>query len=171
LLYQFTSPGKKLNFMGNEFGQGREWRADWELEWYLLGSHRHKGTQQCFRDLGRLYRNLPALHDQDFEQSGFDWIDCHDAEQSVLVYLRRARNGDTAIIALNFTPVPRHGYRIGVPEASRYSEVFNSDSVYYGGSNVGNGVLESERAPWMGRPHSLAMVLPPLGGIILRRDG
>ena len=169
-LYQFTAPGKKLNFMGNEFGQGREWRDDWELDWHLLGSHWHRGVQQCMRDLGRLYRDLPELHDLDFDQGGFSWVDCHDTDQSVLVFERRARNGDFAIIALNFTPLPRHGYRIGVPAPGRYREAFNSDSEYYGGSNVGNGEIDAERAPWMGRPCSLAMTLPPAGGIILRRD-
>jgi 1,4-alpha-glucan branching enzyme len=170
LLYQFASPGKKLNFMGNEFGQGREWRNDWELEWGLLGSHWHSGVRQCAADLGRLYRDLPALHDLDFDPAGFRWIDCHDADQSVLVFERRARSGVKFRATMARSPLPRHGYRVGVPAAGRYREVFNSDSEYYGGSNVGNGDIEAERAPWMGHPYSLAMTLPPLGGVILRRD-
>jgi 1,4-alpha-glucan branching enzyme len=171
LTWQFTSPGKKLNFMGNEWAQGREWRVDWELDWHLLGIDWHRGIELCFRDLSRLYRDLPALHDLDFEQAGFEWVDCHDTDQSVLIYERRARNGEFAIVALNFTPVPRQGYRIGVPRPGVYREVFNSDSEYYRGGNVGNGELHAENAPWMGRQHSISIVIPPLGGIILRLEG
>ncbi|HZP92204.1 MAG TPA: 1,4-alpha-glucan branching protein GlgB [Burkholderiales bacterium] len=168
-VWQYTTPGKKLNFMGNEFGHGREWRVQWELDWHLLAIDWHQGVQQCVRDLSRLYRDLPALHDLDFEQAGFHWVDCHDADQSVLVYERRARDGSFVIVALNFTPVPRHGYRIGVPAPGTYREVFNSDSRYYRGSDLGNGELRAETAPWMGRRHSIAMTLPPLAGIILQR--
>ncbi|MEX0960878.1 MAG: 1,4-alpha-glucan branching protein GlgB [Burkholderiales bacterium] len=168
--YQYTQPGKKLNFMGNEFAQGREWRVDWELDWHLPGTDLHRGVQQCLRDLSRLYREVPALHDLDFEQSGFNWIDCHDADQSILVYQRRARDGGFVIVGLNFTPVPRHGYRVGVPDGGRYRELFNSDSTYYGGGNVGSGHVEAQAAPWMGHPFAIDITLPPLAAVILQRE-
>ncbi|PIW38027.1 MAG: 1,4-alpha-glucan branching enzyme [Hydrogenophilales bacterium CG15_BIG_FIL_POST_REV_8_21_14_020_62_31] len=169
--YQMTNPGKKLNFMGNEFGQGREWNAGWELDWGLLQSHWHEGVQHCQRDLNRLYRHLPQLHELDFNHDGFAWIDCHDADQSVLSYLRRDRQGRAVICAFNFTPIPRDGYRIGCPAGGLWREIFNSDSEWYGGSNAGNGAgLLAEEQPWMGFGHSLVITLPPLAGIILSLD-
>jgi len=169
--YQMTNPGKKLNFMGNEFGQGREWNAGWELDWGLLQSHWHEGVQRCQRDLNRLYRQLPQLHELDFNHDGFAWIDCHDADQSVLSYLRRDRQGRAVICAFNFTPIPRDGYRIGCPAGGLWREIFNSDSEWYGGSNAGNGAgLLAEEQPWMGFGHSLVITLPPLAGIILSLD-
>lgn len=172
LAYQMTSPGKKLHFMGNEFGQGREWRSGWELEWWQLGLEPHYGIQNLVRDLNRLYRTLPALHEQDFEQAGFSWIDCQDAERSLLSFMRRGLNGETVIIALNFTPVPRHRYRIGVPFHCTYQEIFNSDSHHYGGSNLGNsGEIHAELLPWMELPYSIEIELPPLAGIILTPSG
>jgi 1,4-alpha-glucan branching enzyme len=168
LTYQMTYPGKKLNFMGNEFGQGREWNVGWELDWWLLEREQHQHVRDVARDLNRLYRDRPALHDQDFSHEGFSWIDCHDADQSVLSYLRRARDGSFVAVVLNFTPVPRIGYRIGVPQPGLYTEIFNSDSRYYGGSNLGNGEgLMAEDVPWMGLPHSVVVTLPPLAGIVL----
>jgi len=169
LLYtlMFTYPGKKLLFMGCEFGQGGEWNHAQALDWYVLDFPRHRGVQMLVADLNRLYRELPALHGLDFEPQGFEWIDCHDAPQSVLSYLRRY--GDEFVVAaFNFTPVPRANYRIGVPEDGVYEEIFNSDSEYYGGSNTGNAVLTSEAKEWMGRPHSLVMTLPPLAGVVFR---
>ena len=169
--YQMTNPGKKLNFMGNEFGQGREWNAGWELDWGLLQSHWHEGVQHCQRDLNRLYRHLPQLHELDFNHDGFAWIDCHDADQSVLSYLRRDRQGRAVICAFNFTPIPRDGYRIGCPAGGLWREIFNSDSEWYGGSNAGDGAgLLAEEQPWMGFGHSLVITLPPLAGIILSLD-
>ena len=169
LTYQMTSPGKKLNFMGNEFGQGREWRSSWELEWWQLGLEPHRGIQSMVRDLNHLYRNLPALYEQDFGQGGFSWIDCQDAERSLLSFLRRGRNGETVVVAFNFTPVPRHRYRIGVPFDGAYLEIFNSDSHYYGGGNVGNSSkIHAESLPWMGQPYSVEIELPPLAGIMLK---
>jgi len=169
--YQMTNPGKKLNFMGNEFGQGREWNAGWELDWGLLQSHWHEGVQHCQRDLNRLYRHLPQLHELDFNHDGFAWIDCHDADQSVLSYLRRDRQGRAVICAFNFTPIPRDGYRIGCPAGGLWRGIFNSDSEWYGGSNAGNGAgLLAEEQPWMGFGHSLVITLPPLAGIILSLD-
>jgi 1,4-alpha-glucan branching enzyme len=166
---QLTSPGKKLNFMGNELAQRSEWRSRGEVEWYLLAQERHAGVQRLVRDLNLLYRNLPALHDLDFEPDGFRWIDCHDADQSVLSYVRRARDGSHVVVIVNFTPIVRERYRIGVPSAGSYREILNSDSAFYGGSNVGNsGVLVSTAKPWMSQPYSLELTLPPLGALILQ---
>jgi len=171
LTYQLTSPGKKLNFMGNEFAQGREWSEKWELDWGLEQVKWHAGVRDCTRDLNRLYRTLPALHELDFDSAGFQWIDCHDADQSILAFLRRDRQGRAVIVALNFTPVPREDYRIGCPAAGFWREVFNSDSTFYGGGNLGNGAgLESEEKAWMNQPYSLVISLPPLAGIVLTQD-
>ena len=169
--YLFTHPGKKLLFMGCEFAQGREWNADGALDWYLLDYPLHQGVRQLIRDLNALYCSAPALHRYDFEAQGFEWIDCHDAAQSVLTYLRRCEE-QTLVVALNFTPVPRYRYRIGVPAPGRYRELLNSDSTYYGGSNIGNGGwLQAEPLPWMGRPYSLEITLPPLAGLLLQGVG
>ncbi|MDO8412365.1 MAG: 1,4-alpha-glucan branching protein GlgB, partial [Gallionellaceae bacterium] len=168
LVYQMTSPGKKLNFMGNEFGQGPEWRAGWELEWWQLELAPHRQLQNLVRDLNHFYCNSPALYEQDFEHSGFSWIDCQDAENSLLSFMRHGRNGEMAVIICNFTPVPRRGYRIGLPIAGAYREVFNSDSYYYGGGNLGNaGKIHAQAVPWMGQPYSAEIQLPPLAGIML----
>jgi 1,4-alpha-glucan branching enzyme len=173
-VYQMTCTGKKLNFMGNEFGEGKEWQVKSSLDWWLLENvHWHQGVHRLFRDLSHLYRDLPALHDLDFSHEGFYWIDCFDADQSILSYVRRARDGSFVVVALNFTPVPRVGYRIGVPAPGWYREVLNSDSHHYSGSNLGNygngGALFAVDNPWMGQPHSLTLTLPPLAGIILAR--
>jgi len=166
--YMFTHPGKKLLFMGCEFAQGREWDSGTALDWYVLDYPLHRGCQRLVRDLNSLYRNTPALYRYDFEQRGFEWIDCHDSSQSVLSYLRRGDDG-WIVVALNFTPVPRPGYRIGVPFAGEYAEILNSDSMFYGGSNTGNGgVVRSEPTPWMNRPCSIVVTLPPLAGIVLK---
>ena len=167
--YQMTSPGKKLNFMGNEIGQRSEWRLRGEADWYLLAQERHAGLQRLVRDLNHLYRTTPALHDLDFEHEGFSWVDCHDADQSVLSFIRRARDGSSVVVILNFTPVVRERYRIGVPAAGEYRELLNSDSTFYGGSNVGNsGTLVASPKPWMNLPYSLELTLPPLGALILK---
>ena len=172
LAYQFVASGKKLTFMGDEFAQGREWRAGGELDWGLLGIDWHRGVQTMMRDLSRLYRDEPALHELDFEHEGFRWIDCNDADQSILCFERRARDGSPIVVALNFTPVPRHGYRVGLPKSGAWREVFNSDSVFYAGSNAGNaGIIASQPFPWMGHDQSAAITLPPLGALILRREG
>jgi len=166
-VYQMTWPGKKLNFMGNEFAQIQEWCVSHELDWPLLAQPQHSGVQAALRDLNRCYMNTPALHQLDFSSEGFSWIDCQDADQSIISYIRRANNGTFALIILNFTPVPRSGYRIGVPVAGIYREIFNSDSTYYGGSNVGNlGNIASVPMPWMGFADSIAITLPPLAGIV-----
>ena len=167
--YQFTHPGKKLLFMGLEFGQGLEWNSGGVLDWYVLEYPFHQGVQRLVRDLNALYRHERALHCVEFEWQGFEWIDCHDARQSVLAFLRRAGEA-FLVVAANLTPVPRHGYRIGVPSWGRFEEILNTDSSLYGGSDVGNGgrQLEAEDLPWMGRPWSLELTLPPLGVIVLR---
>jgi 1,4-alpha-glucan branching enzyme len=168
LAYQFTAPGKKLNFMGNEFGMTGEWSERREIEWASLADPRHAGVRALARDLNRLYRETPALHELDFDQAGFRWIDCHDADQSVVSFLRFARDGSFVAVVLNFTPMPRFGYRLGVPLPGRYLELLNSDSRYYGGSEAGNrgGVL-AVSGECMGHPAHIVVTLPPLAGIIL----
>jgi 1,4-alpha-glucan branching enzyme len=166
--YMFTHPGKKLLFMGCEFGQGGEWDSAAVLDWYVLEYPGHQGISTLVRDLNRLYREYPALHRHDFDPRGFEWIDCHDSSQSVLTYLRRG-DDDFVVVALNFTPVPRKGYRIGVPHEGAYIEVMNSDSAYYGGSNLGNGgEVHAEPVAWMNRPWSISITLPPLAGVVLK---
>jgi 1,4-alpha-glucan branching enzyme len=168
LTYQMTTPGKKLLFMGGELAQGHEWRDREELPWHLLQWPLHQGMQRLVRDLNHLYVGTPALHDQDFVAEGFSWIDCHDADQSVISWLRWARDGSFAVVLLNLTPVPREDYRIGVPHAGEYRECFNSDSRYYGGGDLGNaGMLTASEQSWMGRPASLVLTLPPLAGLVL----
>ena len=169
ITHQMCSPGKKLNFMGNEFGQGREWNVNASLDWHLLSEHWHQGMKLAVHDLNQLYKHLPALHDLDFQPQGFEWVDCQDADQSVLSYIRRARDGSFIIAALNFTPVPRYNYRLGVPQAGTYAEIFNSDAQYYGGGNISNGTnIHTEEIAWMGQAQSISITLPPLSGIILQ---
>lgn len=166
LSWQMTHPGKKLLFMGGELAQWNEWDESGEIEWGLLYHEAHRGIQAMVRDLNRLYRRLPALHVHDFEGEGFDWLECNDAQHSVLTYLREAE-GRHLVCLLNFTPVPRHNYRIPLPQGGRYREIFNSDSAHYGGSNCGNGAIQAQNVPHMGRDFSAALTLPPLGAIVL----
>jgi len=171
--YMWTHPGKKLLFMGGEFGQWNEWNCDHQLQWELLQWETHQGVQKAVADLNALYVREPALHQIDFEHTGFEWIDCHNYADSILAYLRRGANSaDFITVVCNFTPVVRRAYRLGVPEGGWYQEVFNSDSAYYGGSNVGNypGVMAHERESH-GRPFSLELTLPPLATIVLKRTG
>jgi len=166
--YMYSYPGKKLLFMGNEFGQGVEWNFAQSLDWYVLDFPLHQGVKKLIADLNHCYRDVPPLHRYEFEQQGFEWLDCHDSDQSVLSYLRKDDHG-FVVVVLNFTPVVRHNYRIGVPTPGYYRELVNSDSAHYGGSNIGNGGgVNSEPIPWMGQPHSIELVLPPLAGLILR---
>jgi 1,4-alpha-glucan branching enzyme len=167
--YMWTYPGKKLLFMGCEFAQGLEWNSEQSLSWELLDIDLHAGMQTLIGDLNRLYRDLSILHYYDFEPRGFSWIDCHDAAQSVISYIRHHENEEVLII-LNFTPVPRQNYRIGVTQTGVYKEIFNSDSQYYGGSNVGNGEVPTDTVSWMGQPYSINLTLPPLAGIVLQRQ-
>ncbi len=167
IAWQATHPGKKLSFMGNEFAHGREWDAARALDWEELEEPHHAGVAAAARDLARLYANRPALHAADFDESGFRWIDCHDADASLLSFVRSG-GGEVAVVVLNFTPVVRDGYRIGMPRAGRWREAFNGDSAWYGGSNAGNaGVVQAEAIPWMGCPYSATIVIPPLAALIL----
>jgi 1,4-alpha-glucan branching enzyme len=169
--YMFTHPGKKLLFMGTEIGQGTEWDSTGVIDWYVLDYPLHQGVQRLVRDLNDLYRGERALHVKDFDWQGFEWIDCHDAQNSVLVYLRSSGD-DFVVAALNFTPVPRDIYRIGVPAPGIYRELLNSDAADYGGSGIGNGrrTLATEDRPWMDRPYSIEVTLPPLAGILLKLE-
>jgi len=171
--YQFTHPGKKLLFMGTEFGQGTEWNSAAVLDWYVLDYPLHQGLQRLTRDLCHLYRSTPALFRYEFDWQGFEWVDCNDAEQSILSFLRKGDNGEVAVVIVNLTPVPRENYRIGVPLNGHYREALNSDSEFYGGSNLGNGLapLAAEPMPWMDRPYSLSLKLPPLASVVLLYEG
>jgi 1,4-alpha-glucan branching enzyme len=169
--FMYGHPGKKLLFMGAELAQSDEWSHDRSLDWHLLDAGAfHRGVQNLVRDLNHLYRAERALHEQDCEPAGFQWIDGSDAQQSIVSFLRRAKNPfDVVVVACNFTPVPRHGYRIGVPRAGFYRELLNTDAAVYAGSNVGNvGGVASEAIAWQGQPHSIAVTLPPLGVLFLK---
>jgi 1,4-alpha-glucan branching enzyme len=167
--YMYAHPGKKLMFMGMEFGQRREWNYDASLDWHELENPLHNGLKRFVRDLNYVYVGEPALHQVDFDGSGFQWIDCNDSENSVVSLIRRARDSRCVVALLNFTPVARYGYRIGVPAAASYTEVLNSDAGIYGGGNVGNGGLVfPEPIPSHGFEHSLTLTLPPLGFLLLK---
>jgi 1,4-alpha-glucan branching enzyme len=169
--YLYTYPGAKLLFMGCELAEPGEWRHQGQLSWELLEQAPHRGVQQLVGDLNRLYRSEPSLYRHPFEPGGFEWIDCHDSTQSVLSFLRRDGE-DFHVVVLNFTPVVRNFYRIGVPRAGSYREVLNSDSRFYGGSDTGNSLLiDSEPTPWMGYKHSISLTLPPLGALVLKPCG
>ena len=168
--YMFTYPGKKLLFMGCEFGQGTEWNHHQSLDWYVLDYADHSGLRTLVRDLNTLYKNSPELYSYEFEEQGFEWIDCHDSEQSIISYIRRCGE-QCFIIVLNFTPVVRENYRIGVPYQGKYRELLNSDSDYYNGSNISNGVnILADHQTWMNQPYSITLNLPPLAGLVLRLD-
>jgi len=167
--YMFTYPGKKLLFMGCEFGQGNEWNHDQILDWYVLQYPHHAGTKKLVSDLNTLYTGQVALHRYDFDHQGFSWIDCHDTDQSVLSYMRKS-DDETIIVVLNFTPVIRNYYRIGVPEAGNYEIIFNSDAACYSGSNAGShSVISTADIAWMNQPASLELSLPPLAGLVLKK--
>jgi 1,4-alpha-glucan branching enzyme len=170
--FMWTHPGKKLLFMGGEFGQEREWNHDQSLDWHLLSDASHRGVQALVRDLNRLYRSTPALHKLDCEPGGFEWIDGGNDGQSVLSYLRRGGENDApAVVVCNFTPVVQHGFRIGVPNGGRWKETLNTDSAAYGGSNVGNmGGIEAHETSEHGRPFSIEITLPPLATIVLEHS-
>jgi 1,4-alpha-glucan branching enzyme len=170
--YMFGLPGKKLLFMGGEFGQWGEWNHDTALDWDLLRFPAHDGIRAWVRDLNRLYRECPALHELDFDPDGFVWENCHDSDQSVLSFFRRDSQGRPVLVVCNFTPVPRENYAVGVGVDGMWAEVLNSDSELYGGSGMGNmGRVRAESIPVHGLPYSLDLTLPPLGVLYLRPEG
>jgi 1,4-alpha-glucan branching enzyme len=171
--YQYTMPGKKLLFMGGELGQWTEWNHDAEIDWALLGFPSHEGLRRFVADLNALVRREPALHEVDFGWQGFAWINADDWHNSAYAWLRHAKNRDDFVaVALNFTPVPRHEYRIGVPQAGRYAEILNSDGKIYGGGDVGNGGgVTTEPIASHGHPQSVVLTLPPLGLVVLKPAG
>jgi 1,4-alpha-glucan branching enzyme len=172
--FMFGHPGKKLLFMGCEFAQDREWNHDQSLDWHLLGDSLHQGTQRLVRDLNRLYRETPALYTQDFVPAGFEWIDSHDVQHSVLSFIRRGSDDRSMMVVVcNFTPTVHTGYRLGVPQPGCYRERLNTDSAYYGGSNVGTpfGVADAQATPWHGKSHSILLTLPPLATVMLQWSG
>jgi 1,4-alpha-glucan branching enzyme len=170
--FMWGYPGKKLLFMGQEFGQWNEWNFRGELDWLLLEFPAHAGVRLVVGDLNRLYRENGALHARDCEGEGFSWIAVDDADQSVAAWARFGAPGDAPIaVVCNFTPVPRHGYRIGLPSAGYWREIFNSDASSYGGSGLGNGGgVTATDQPWNGWPASAEIIAPPLATIFLRRD-
>jgi 1,4-alpha-glucan branching enzyme len=172
--YMWGHPGKKLLFMGGEFGQWSEWNYKESLDWHLLepsSDPLHRQLYDFIRDLNQFYQHEPALSILDCDPSGFSWIDCHDSDNSVISFMRRSHSSDeTLVFICNFTPVPRYGYRVGVPEAGEYYEVLNSDETRYGGS----GLLNSQPMPsgpiyWQSCPHSILLTLPPLSTIAMKR--
>jgi 1,4-alpha-glucan branching enzyme len=169
--YMFGHPGKKLMFMGAEIGQWREWDHDSSLDWHLLDEPLHRGLQAWVRDLNHAYQQERSLHEVDFEGQGFSWIDCQDNENSVISMIRRARHPrDFTVMVVNFTPVPRPAYRIGVPESGWYREILNSDAELYGGGNLGNsGGVQTEPVAAHGHDDSLSLVVPPLGFVLLKK--
>jgi len=170
--YMWAHPGKKLIFMGQEFAQEREWSHERSLDWHLLEDAGHGGMQRLVRDLNLAYRAHPALWENDFEPSGFYWIEANDAQNNVVAFARTDKAGDDVVVCvMNMSPIPRPGYRVGLPRSGRWTELVNTDSTYYGGSDQGNyGGAEAEAVPWHGQPNSAELTLPPLGAIWLVPD-
>jgi 1,4-alpha-glucan branching enzyme len=171
--YQYSHPGKKLLFMGGEFGQWREWNHDQSLDWHLLGNAPHQGIQRWLQDLNHFYRSEPAFYARDFENNGFEWVDLHDWEHSIISFFRKGEKPeDLVLVVCNFTPVPHTDYRVGVPHGGFWREVLNSDAVIYGGSGQGNvGGIEAAPIPAHGRYYSLSLTLPPLGALYFKAPG
>ena len=170
--FMWAHPGKKLLFMGGEFGQWQEWNFENSLEWAALDAPNHKGVQRFVQDLNQLYQKEPALYENDFEPSGFQWVDASDTDNSVLSFIRKATSSNEfVVIVTNFTPVPWDGYRVGVPEPGYYKEILNSDSEHYWGSNAGNdGGQATDSISMHGHPQSLSLILPPLATIMLKLE-
>jgi 1,4-alpha-glucan branching enzyme len=170
--YMYGHPGKKLLFMGGEFAQWREWNHDRSLDWHLLDDPSHAAVRRFVQDLNWHYRAEPALHQTDFDPEGFRWIDCNDNENSVVSIVRYAKDRhDFVVMVFNFTPVPRAGYRIGVPAAGGYAEEINSDAAIYGGGNIGNaGLAATEPIAAHGFDQSLRLTVPPLGCLLLKKQ-
>jgi 1,4-alpha-glucan branching enzyme len=175
--YMYAQPGKKLMFMGGELAQWSEWKHDYSLDWHLLEPgpfhDYHQGMQQWIADLNSFYRQEPAMHQLDCNPAGFEWIMANDADQSVIAFLRKAQTTGTQVLMIgNFTPVPRYGYRVGVPCTGFWCELLNSDADLYGGSNIGNaGGVEAVEGGSHGRPCHIEVTLPPLGMIFLVHSG
>jgi len=171
--YMYAMPGKKLLFMGGEFGQRQEWRHDASLDWHLLEEPLHRGLQQWVRDLNEAYRRQRAWHELDTEPAGFEWVDASDAQQSVLSFLRKGATTDECLLFVcNLTPVVRRAHRVGVPRGGRWLELLNGDAQPYGGSGQGNlGGVDADARPCHGRPHSVSLTLPPLAMVCLKSAG
>jgi 1,4-alpha-glucan branching enzyme len=168
--YMWMHPGKKLLFMGGEFGQWTEWNHNRDLDWALLRFDTHGGLRRLVADLNQLYVSQPALHELDFEGAGFQWVDCLNAESSILAFQRLGKDPRNRVLsAFNLTPVVRDDYRLGVDQPGQYRELLNSDSQYYGGSNVGTFMTTAEPISAQGKPWSLALRLPPLAGVVLQQ--
>jgi 1,4-alpha-glucan branching enzyme len=168
--FMFGHPGKKLLFMGGEFAQEAEWNHDASLDWHLLADPMHEGVRRLVRDLNRLLREMPALHELDAEHFGFAWIANDDADRSLFSFIRRARSVNAPVVVVsNFTPAVHRGVRLGVPEPGQWRERINTDSSHYGGSDTGTplGVARSEPLPWQGQPHSIVIDVPPLATVFL----
>lgn len=162
--YMWTVPAKKLLFMGGDIAQWNEWYHARSLDWHLMDYDSHRGLNKWVRDLNHAYSSIPALHEGDCHHWGFEWVDCCDWEQSILIYLRKSKDGKPVLVALNFTPVPRHNYMVGVPQGGFWKEILNSDSTDYWGSGQGNfGGMDANPVSVHGRPYSLTLALPPLG--------
>jgi 1,4-alpha-glucan branching enzyme len=171
LAWMYGQPGKKLLFMGSEFGQRNEWNHDTSLDWQLLSLPRHDGLHRLVQHLNYIYKSEPALWQLDDSYEGFDWIDFHDADNCVVSFLRKSRDGDMVAFVVNATPMVRYNYRLGVPKPGFYREIINTDAETYGGSNVGNlGGAQTEEVPWMGRDHSILVHLPPLATVAFKLD-
>jgi 1,4-alpha-glucan branching enzyme len=170
--YMYAQPGKKMLFMGDEFGQVREWAHDSSLEWHVLQYPVHSGLQSWVEQLNRLYREHPALHELDHDPGGFEWIDCNDSQSSTISLLRKAKSARENIVGVfNFTPVPRTAFRLGVPSGGYWKELLNSDARDYAGSGIGNaGGVMAEAVPAHGRSHSLSLTLPPLAALFLKAE-
>jgi len=170
--YQFMYPGKKLMFMGSELAQSAEWSHDASVHWDLLENDANRKMLKLVRELNHLYQSEPSLHQSDCHADGFEWIDCADIDQSVVSFYRHATSSDhtSNIVVCNFTPVPRHDYRLGVNDHGKYVEILNTDAACFGGSDVRNMHLKSDPAQCHGRANSLILTLPPLSVIVLRLD-
>jgi len=168
--YMYAQPGKKLLFMGGEFGQWSEWHHDESLEWHLLQYDPHSGLKKWLQDLNDLYVKNPALYERDFEPEGFEWIDCGDSQQSVISLVRKGLSEkDRMLVICNFTPVTHFDYKVGAPRKGIWKEALNSDSAYYGGSGQGNlGGIHAGQGPCHGRPYRLKLTLPPLATVYLK---
>ena len=169
LTYMFCHPGKKLLFMGSEFGQWSEWSEAHSIDWHLLQWETHKGVQNLVKDLNKVYSNYAPLHEVDFNWEGFEWIDISDADNSIISFVRRGKNPDDfLVVILNFTPTVHEAYKFGVPKACEYEVVLNSDSSYYGGSNTGPASIQGEHGSWHSQPANITVTVPPLAGIVLK---